>query len=107
MRYDYHYEYKKLYHHIPHELTAEYYLKVYVSFDDWKYIPRERFEWIEEWHAEAERKYLIGVLHVSQLIDEKWWKENGTSLILTPEPIIDNLDIINLKKRSLELAGVV
>lgn len=107
LRYDYHYEYKKLYHHTPHELTAEYYLKVYVSFDDWKYIPRERFEWIEEWHAEAERKYLIGVLHVSQLIDEKWWKENGTSLILTPEPIIDNLDIIKLKKRSLELAGVV
>jgi len=107
LRYDYHYEYKKLYHHVPHELTTEYYLKVYVSFDDWKYIPREKFEWIEEWHAEAERKYLVGVLHVSQLIEGEWWKENGTSLILTPEPIIDNLDIINLKKRSLELAGVV
>jgi len=106
LRYDYHYEYKKLYHHVPHELTTEYYLKVYVSFDDWKYIPREKFEWIEEWHAEAERKYLVGVLHVSQLIEGEWWKENGTSLILTPEPIIDNLDIINLKKRSLELAGV-
>jgi homoserine dehydrogenase len=107
LRYDYHYEYKKLYHHVPHELTAEFYLKVYVSFDDWKYIPRERFEWIEEWHAEAERKYLIGVLHVTQLTDNGWWKENGVSLVLTPEPIIDNLDIINLKKRSLELAGVV
>lgn len=106
LRYDYHYEYKKLYHHTPHELTSGYYLKVYVSFDDWKYIPRERFEWIEEWHAEAERKYLIGVLHVTQLTDSGWWKENGTSLVLTPEPIIDNLDIINLKKRSLELAGV-
>jgi homoserine dehydrogenase len=107
LRYDYHYEYKKLYHHTPHEITTDYYLKVYVSFDDWKYIPRERFEWIEEWHAEAERKYLIGVLHVNQLINEPWWQENGSSLILTPEPIIDNLDIVNLKKRSLELAGVV
>lgn len=107
LRYNYRYEYKKLYHHIPHELTTEYYLKVYVSFDDWKYIPREKFEWIEEWHAEAERKYLIGVLHVNRLLDEQWWKENGTSLILTAEPIIDNLDIINLKKRSLELAGIV
>ena len=106
LRYNYRYEYKKLYHHIPHELTTEYYLKVYVSFDDWKYIPREKFEWIEEWHAEAERKYLIGVLHVNRLIDEQWWKENGSSLILTAEPIIDNLDIINLKKRSLELAGI-
>ena len=106
LRYNYRYEYKKLYHHIPHELTTEYYLKVYVSFDDWKYIPREKFEWIEEWHAEAERKYLIGVLHVNRLVDEQWWKENDTSLILTAEPIIDNLDIINLKKRSLELAGI-
>ncbi len=107
LRYNYRYEYKKLYHHTPHELANDYYLKVYVSFDDWKYIAREKFEWIEEWHAEAERKYLIGVLHAKQLVNNSWWKENGTSLILTTDPIIDNLDIINLKKRSLELAGIV
>jgi len=106
LRYNYRYEYKKLYHHTPHELAHDYYLKVYVSFDDWKYIPRDKFEWIEEWHADAERKYLIGVLHCSHLTEDRWWKENGSSLILTNEPIIDNLDIINLKKRSLELAGV-
>jgi len=107
LRYNYKYEYKKLYHHKPHTLTNDFYLKVYVSFDDWKYIPREDFEWIEEWHAEAERKYLVGVLHVSKLTGESWWKENNTSLILTNDPIIDNLDIIKLKKKSLELAGVV
>jgi len=107
LRYNYKYEYKKLYHHKPHTLTNDFYLKVYVSFDDWKYIPREDFEWIEEWHAEAERKYLVGVLHVSKLTGQDWWKENNTSLILTNDPIIDNLDIIKLKKKSLELAGVV
>lgn len=107
LRYNYKYEYKKLYHHKPHTLTNDFYLKVYVSFDDWKYIPRQEFEWIEEWHAEAERKYLVGVLHVSKLIGEDWWKENNTSLILTNDPIIDNLDVIKLKKKSLELAGVV
>lgn len=107
LRYNYKYEYKKLYHHTPHTLTKDFYLKVYVSFDDWKYIPREDFEWIEEWHAEAERKYLVGVLHVSKLTGGEWWKENNTSLILTNDPIIDNLDIIKLKKKSLELAGVV
>lgn len=106
LRYNYKYEYKKLYHHKPHDLTNDYYLKVYVSFDDWSYIPREEFEWIEEWHAEAERKYLIGVLHYSKLAGENWWKENNTSLILTTDPIIDNLDIIKLKKKSLELAGI-
>lgn len=107
LRYNYKYEYKKLYHHIPHELTNEFYVKVYVSFDDWKFIPRDKFEWIEEWHAVAERKYLIGVLPVQELKQHTWWKENKTSLILTADPIIDNLDIINLKKRSLELAGII
>ncbi|MDP2421521.1 homoserine dehydrogenase [Sediminibacterium sp.] len=107
LRYNYKYEYKKLYHHQPHELSNDYYLKVYVSFDDWKYIPREDFEWIEEWHAQAERKYLIGVLHCNKLINNNWWKENNTSLVLTPDAIIDDLDIVHLKKRSLELAGVI
>lgn len=106
LRYNYRYEYKKRYHHKPHELTNEYFVKVYLSFDDWKYIPREKFEWIEEWHADADRKYLIGVLPVQELIQNSWWKENQTSLILTVDPIIDNLDIIHLKKRSLELAGI-
>ncbi len=106
LRYNYRYEYKKRYHHTPHELTNEYFVKVYLSFDDWKYIPREKFEWIEEWHADADRKYLIGVLPVQELIQNSWWKEHQTSLILTVEPIIDNLDIIHLKKRSLELAGI-
>lgn len=107
LRYNYKYEYKKLYHHQPHELSNDYYLKVYVSFDDWKYIPREDFEWIEEWHAQAERKYLIGVLHCNKLINNSWWKQNNTSLVLTPDAIIDDLEIVHLKKRSLELAGVI
>jgi homoserine dehydrogenase len=107
LRYDYRYEYKKLYHHQPLELTNDFYVRVYLSFDDWKYIPREKLEWIEEWHAEADRKYLVAVLSFNQLVENKWWKENNTSLILSADPIIENLDIINLKKRSLELAGIV
>ena len=67
LRYDYKYEYKKLYYHQPNELTNDYYLKVYLSFDDWNYIPKDKFEWIEEWHAESDRKYLVGVIHASEL----------------------------------------
>ncbi len=69
-----------------------------MSFDDWAYIPREKFEWIEEWHAQAERKYLVGVLHVGELRDNSWWKENKTSLVLATEPIIEELEVIKLKK---------
>jgi homoserine dehydrogenase len=106
LRYQYRYEYKKLYHHAPLELTNEFYVKAYVSFDDWSYIPKERFEWIEEWHAESDRKYLIGVLSFNELKSSNWWRESKTSLILTPEPIIEDVEIRKLKKKSLELAGI-
>ncbi|HTI10337.1 MAG TPA: homoserine dehydrogenase [Puia sp.] len=109
LRYQYKYEYKKLYHHQPHELTDDFYVKVYVSFDDWKYIPRDKFEWIEEWHAETDRKYLIGVIHFREIKQRHWWKDNNTSLVLTPEPIIEDVDVETrkLQKKSLELAGVI
>ncbi|NDA60925.1 MAG: homoserine dehydrogenase [Chitinophagia bacterium] len=106
LRYQYKYEYKKKYFHTPHELTDDYYLKVYLSFTDWKQIPREKFEWIEEWHANSDRKYLVGVIHQQHLKEHDWWKQDAISLILMPEPIIDNMDIIQLKKKSLELAGI-
>lgn len=107
LRYEYKYEYKKLYHHQPHSLTNDFFLQVYVSFDDWDNIPRERFEWIEEWHAQENRKYLVGVIAFDELRNNDWWKKNNVSLILTPEPLIENVEIKKLKKKSLELAGVL
>jgi homoserine dehydrogenase len=106
LRYQYQYEYKKLYHHAPLELTDEFFVKAYVSFDDWRFIPKDNFEWIEEWHAESDRKYLIGVISFKELKNANWWRENKTSLILTPEPIIEDVEIRKLKKKSLELAGI-
>jgi homoserine dehydrogenase len=107
LRYQYKYEYKKLYHHTPHELSNDFYVRVYISFDDWKFIPREKFEWIEEWHAQEERKYLVGVLHFRELKENTWWRENNTSLILSPEAVIEDIEIRKLKKKSLELAGLI
>ena len=106
LRYDYHYEYKKLYHHEQNDLTDDFYLKVYLSFDNGVYIPKEKFEWIEEWHADLHRNYLVGVLPFSELKNSKWWKEDNISLILAPEPIIEDVEIRKLKKKSLELAGI-
>jgi homoserine dehydrogenase len=107
LRYQYKYEYKKLYHHKPHELTEDFYVRAYLSFDDWKYIPRELFEWIEEWHAESDRKYLVGVIHFREIKAGNWWKENNTSLVLTPEPIIEEAEVRKLKKKHLELSVTV
>ena len=107
LRYDYKYEYKKLYQHQPHQLSNDIFLRVFVSFDDLSLIPRERFEWIEEWHAQEDRKYLAGVISFSELKENNWWKENGTSLVLLANPIIEEVETRKLKKRSLELAGVI
>jgi len=107
LRYDYHYEYKKLYYHTPGELSNDFYVKTYVSFNKLNDVPKEAFEWIEEWHGGQDRSYLIGVIHFQKLVDDKWWKQHGVSLILTPEPVIESIEIRNLKKRSLELAGII
>jgi homoserine dehydrogenase len=107
LRYQYKYEYKKLYHHTPNELSNHFFVKVYVSFDDLKNIPKERFEWVEEWHSDKDRKYLVGVLPFEELRENSWWKENNTSLILMPEPIIEDVEIRKLKKKSLALAGII
>lgn len=107
LRYGYKYEYKKLYHHEPNKLNDDIYLKVFVSFNDLGDIPKEDFEWIEQWHAQEDRKYLSGVIHLEKLKKSNWWKENGTSLILEPDPIIENIEERKLKKKSLELAGLL
>jgi homoserine dehydrogenase len=104
LRYQYKYEYKKLYHHTPHELTDDFFVRAYLSFDAWKYIPRERFEWIEEWHADSNRKYLVGVIHFREIKEGSWWKENNTSLVLLPEPILEEAEVQKQKRKSLELA---
>ncbi|MGF7232420.1 homoserine dehydrogenase [Arachidicoccus sp.] len=107
LRYDYRYEYKKLYHHTPKELTNDFYVRVYISFDEIKKIHKDEFEWIEEWHAGLERSYLTGIIHFEKLQNSTWWKEEGVSLILTANGIIEEIDSRNAKKRSLELAGIV
>jgi len=106
LRYGYKYEYKKLYHHQPHSLSQDIFLRVYISFDDIALVPKEEFEWIEEWHANEDRKYLVGVIAFSKLKNSNWWKENNNSLILTPDPVIEETETRKLKKRSLELAGI-
>jgi homoserine dehydrogenase len=106
LRYQYKYEYKKLYHHTPHELSTDIYLRVYVSFNDINSVPKDKFEWIEEWHSQEERKYLSGVIAFNELKNNDWWKQDNVSLILSADPIIEEIETRNLKKKSLELAGL-
>jgi homoserine dehydrogenase len=106
LRYDYHYEYKKSTFHVPHELADDFHLRAYLSFDGSAPIPKDHFEWVEEWHAGAERSYIIGALSFRSLMDSQWWRESNRSLILMPEPVIEDLAVRQLKKKSLSLAGL-
>jgi homoserine dehydrogenase len=105
LRYDYKYEYKKL-HQTPAELTEDYYLKVYVRFQHWKDVPKQKFETIDEIHEDKKCKYLTGLIHFKELKNSNWWKLNNTSLILLPDAIEESVEIRKIKKRSLELGGV-
>ncbi len=107
LRYDYKYEYKKKYQSAESELSNDYYLKVYVSYDNLKSIQKDAFEWIEEFHSGQQRSYFVGVIHAEKLLKDDWWKQHGVSLILSPDPIIENIDYRDVQKRSLELAGVL
>ena len=107
LRYNYKYEYKKIYHETDTELTNDFYLKVFVSVDDIEKINKDDFEWIEEWHNEFNYSWLTGTIHASKLFYYDWWKQPGVSLILYPDPVIETVDYKKISKRSLELAGVV
>jgi len=106
LRYGYKYEYKKLYQHTPAQLADDFHLRVYISFTDLKFIPKEDFNTIEEWHSGNERSYLIGTIPYSSLLHKNWWKTNKTSLILMPNNIVEHTELNELKKLSLSLAGL-
>ncbi len=105
--YNYKYEYKKIYHKSDTELNNDFYLKVFISTDDISKINKNSFEWIEEWHNEFKNSWCIAVIHAEKLFATDWWKQEGISLILCPDAIIENVEYKKISKRSLELAGVV
>lgn len=104
LRYDYKYEYKKLYHHEPSALAQDFYLRVFISIDDWRQLPKQELEWIDEWHSGQQRSYLTGVIHYSKLKESDWWKKSGISLILTPDAIIETGELENLRPSKATLA---
>lgn len=91
LRYGYKYEYKKSQALQPADLTDDFYLRVYVSFDGLFQVPHALFERIEEWVSNDKRCAITGIVHSSRLRDG-WWKNNGASLILYPDAIIDAAD---------------
>ncbi|MGZ3925278.1 MAG: homoserine dehydrogenase [Flavisolibacter sp.] len=108
LTYDYRYEYKKISRHEQYGLTNNYFLKLYVSFNDWAEVNRWDFEHVFESHSTEERQYITGLIQVDKLKNAKWFNDPSVSIILLPEAVVEKEDLVarTLKKVSLQLAGV-
>jgi homoserine dehydrogenase len=108
LTYDYRYEYKKISRHEQYTLTNNYFLRVYVSFNDWAEVNRWDFEKVFESHSTEERQYITGLIQVDKLRNAKWFNDPSVSIILLPEAVTEKEDVVaqTLKKVSLQLAGV-
>jgi len=108
LSYEYKYEYKKISRHEQYSLTNNYFLKVYVSFNDWAEVNRWDFEQVLEFHSTEERQYITGIIHVDKLKNAKWFNDPSVSIILLPEAVIEKETLVakTLKKVSLQLAGI-
>lgn len=106
LRYDYKYEYKKYFQQEKLVLSNDYYLKTFVSADVAEKIIKTDFEWVEEWHNEAGNYWMIGIIHASKLLKNDWWQQDGLSLILHQDPIVNDVKYKKINKKSLALAGV-
>jgi homoserine dehydrogenase len=105
LRYDYRYEYRKSGVPVPYQLTSDFYLRLYVSFDEWSNVSRNDFEWIEELHCNENRQYLVGVIHFDKLRTAKWVRNKEVSVIVCPDGIIEEVESRKVKERSFALAG--
>ncbi|MBD0332259.1 MAG: homoserine dehydrogenase, partial [Chitinophagaceae bacterium] len=106
LRYNYKYEYRKLNGVTKNELTTDFFLRLYVSFNSWKEVDLNNFEYLEELYCQGGRQYLIGVIHYEKLCAADWFQSNELSVIVCPDGIVDNLEIRNLKRKSLSLGGI-
>ncbi|HEX2606759.1 MAG TPA: homoserine dehydrogenase, partial [Flavisolibacter sp.] len=108
LSYDYKYEYKKLQRKEQYQLSHNYYLKVFVSFNDWTEVNKWDFEKVLEFHSTPERQYLTGLIHVEKLKAAEWLQDEAVSIVVLPEGIVEKEAILaeSLKKVSLQLAGV-
>ncbi|HEU4470024.1 MAG TPA: homoserine dehydrogenase [Flavisolibacter sp.] len=108
LSYGYRYEYKKLNRAEKPILTNQYYLKLYVSFNEWSEVNKWDFEQVLEYHSAEERQYITGLIHVDRLRNALWFRDPAVSVVLLPEGIVENAAIVtrSLKKVSLQLAGV-
>jgi homoserine dehydrogenase len=106
LRYDYKYEYRKYSRQGSSSLSHQFFLNIYVSFEQIADLELKDFELIEEFRTHTERSYLTGIIGYEKLVKSRWIGNPTVSIIVCPQGVIENMDGMEIKKKSLELAGV-
>lgn len=108
LRYHYKYEYRKLQAPEKHSVSQGFYLKVYVSFNEWSAINKWDFESIDEAYSTQDRQYLSGAIAVEKLVQANWFRHPDVSLVVQPDGVVkkEALVLKSIKKLSLQLGGV-
>jgi homoserine dehydrogenase len=103
LRYGYKYEYKKLHSASASQLSNDFYLKVYVSFNRLLQVPHHLFEQVEEWTSNKNGCSVSGIIHFSRLQDA-WWQNDYTSIILYPDAILEEHELpFTIKQEQVEI----
>lgn len=103
LRYEYKYEYKKLHNTSESQLSNDFYLKVYVSFNRLLQVPHHLFEQVEEWTSNKNGCSVSGIIHFSRLQDA-WWQNDYTSIILYPDAILEEHELpFSIKQEQEEI----
>ena len=84
LRYNYKYEYKKSNSEIKYQLSNNYLLKVFVSFNSSNEVNENDFVQIEETFRSVNRQYLIGNIGLTELREAKWFNSDNVSVIVMP-----------------------
>ncbi len=106
LRYDYKYEYRKYSRSAGATLASNFYLNIYASFNAITDIDLKDFEMIEEFRTHTDRSFLTGIISYHKLVRSKWIGSSSVSIIVCPDGVIESIGELQIRKKSLELAGV-
>lgn len=97
------YDYRKYRNPVHPKLSSNFYLKVYLSFTDITKIPVSEFTCVEEIMTFEGRSSMVAIIHFNVLLFDSWWRKNAVSLICLPDPVIEENEIEQYKKRGIEM----
>ncbi|MBI5540139.1 MAG: homoserine dehydrogenase [Bacteroidia bacterium] len=103
LRYDYRYEYKKSFTGLKYNLTKDYIIRVFVSFNQKDNIDTSSFVEIEETYKSSKRNYLVGIIKISDLENASWFNNKDVSTIAFSSEVENQPKATKLQHELIEI----